>query len=133
MTLNVSRIIHEILRISRFGLVGFLASAVHLAVAALLLAWQPGVHEFLVNLVAYICAFLFSLVGHQRFTFQQRARLLPFILMSWLGLAVNNLILYMALKLGFSGFTAIAPAVLLAAGVSYFVARTWVFRRGITP
>lgn len=117
----------EIMRFSRFGSVGLLASVVHVSVAGLAFLGAPQAHEVAVNLVAYCCAFLVSLVGHQRYTFKRRARIFRFFMMSWFGLLVNNITLLTALKLGVIGVPAIAIAVVVAAVAGYLLARFWVF------
>lgn len=117
----------ELLRVSRFGLVGLLASLVHILMAGILLSWCPTFHEVVVNFFGYICALSFSLFGHQQFTFRRQARIMRFLSMSLIGLAVNNMVLFSALRLDFSGLYAIIPAVFSAAFVSYLLARRWVF------
>ncbi|MGO2132614.1 MAG: GtrA family protein [Halomonas sp.] len=117
----------ELGRILRFCVVGGLATLVHIGLAGLLLAaWLTG-PIFIINLLAYLGAFTCSLIGHQRFTFGQRAHFLRFILMSLSGFAVNNLVLACGLWLGFSPFWAITSATGLAAAVSYLISRRWVF------
>lgn len=117
----------EVMRVSRFSSVGLLASAVHVLVAGLIFLGFPQAHEVAVNLISYCCAFLVSLIGHQRYTFKRRARLFRFLMMSWFGLLINNITLLAALKFGVVGVPAIAIAVVLAAVAGYLLARFWVF------
>lgn len=58
-------------RLSRFGAVGLLATAIHLAIL-LLLTRQVGQPIALANLVAFIVAFVFSTTAQQSFTFRDR-------------------------------------------------------------
>lgn len=119
----------ELWQIARFGAVGLIASAVHIATAAALLKFWPATNELWANLAAYSVAFTTSLIGHQYFTFRRRARFLRFLAMSLCGFLVNNGILITALWAGLSGLEAIIPAVLVAAASSYLLSRVWVFSK----
>lgn len=58
-------------RLTRFGAVGLLSTALHLTVL-LLLTHQAGQSTALANLMAFIIAFVFSTTAQQAFTFHDR-------------------------------------------------------------
>lgn len=117
----------ELYQMIRFSFVGIAASVVHLIVAAMALIYWPELHEGSANVMAYSVAFMVSLLGHQKVTFQRKVALWRFLLLSWAGLGVNYAVLFTMLALGFSGMFAMVPAVGGAAMASYLLARNWAF------
>jgi len=122
------RSVAELWRLLRFLAVGGAATLTHLGVATALLLSGAPLPVLAINLVAYLCAFSVSLVGHQRVTFQRRARLPHFIAMSLGGYLGNNLLLLAGLGLDAAPLAAITFATLTTAAITYLVARQWVFR-----
>ncbi|MFZ9753147.1 MAG: GtrA family protein [Cyanobium sp.] len=57
-------------RLARFGSVGVVATLVHASLLALLLGLQRSQGE--ANLIAFLAAFAVSMLGQQRYTFQDR-------------------------------------------------------------
>lgn len=116
----------------RFGLVGLLATGVHLAVGLLLLA--AGAHPLLANALGFATALSVSLIGHHWFTF---ASVAPFVrtapryaLIAVLGFLFNSLVLAALIRLLPPGFEAPAliVAVLLTPLVTFFAARLFAYR-----
>ncbi|WP_447926425.1 GtrA family protein [Vreelandella sp. EE27] len=118
----------ELGQVLRFGAIGLAATLTHLLVGVVSVTLWSGLHEFAANALAYMIAFTVSLIGHQRITFRRNAKLWRFCVMSFLGFAINNLALSGALAIGLKGGFAIAPAVIVAAGISYVLSRYWVFK-----
>lgn len=112
----------------RFGLVGGLATLVHLSVAWLVLqVWAQG-SPFLVNLVAFLVAFQVSFWGHSRYTFRHKGSPWRFLLVTLGGFAINNGLLWIFLALGlYSGFAAICLSVLMVPLFVFLASRLWVF------
>lgn len=116
----------------RFGLVGGLATLVHMLVGVSLIG--AGIAALFANLVAFLVAFGVSFIGHYGFSFPEKAASLSsafrrFILVAIGGFLINEslLALYLWLALG--------PEVLglilstgSAAVVTFFVSRNWAFR-----
>ena len=79
----------------RFGVVGLLASAVHLGVASLVV--ELGVHVMISNTIGFCAALIVSTVGHHtvsfsgRTTFRRGAQ--RFIPMAVAGFIANNVVL----------------------------------------
>jgi len=113
----------------RFGLVGGVATAAHLAVAAALSALWPGLSEFVINLCGFLVAFQISLVGHRRLTFRRRGRAKRFFLLALLGFLLNNGVLATLLaSTPIAGFWAIGIATLTVPLITYVGSRLWAFR-----
>lgn len=112
----------------RFGLVGGLATLVHLSVAWWVLqVWAEG-SPFLVNLVAFLVAFQVSFWGHSRYTFRQRGSPWRFLLVTLGGFVINNSLLWIFLAMGVhSAFVAICLSVLLVPLFVFLASRFWVF------
>ncbi|MGH1462760.1 MAG: GtrA family protein [Neptuniibacter sp.] len=127
----MNEILFELSRIIRFGIVGLTASVLHLLAAMFTLNHWPEMHESVANAIAYVIAFMISLLGHQKITFQRKARLSKFLLLSWIGLAINYSVLFFGLWLGLSDLFVIVPAVGVAALASYLLASRWVFSEGL--
>lgn len=118
----------ELWRLLRFAAVGGAATLTHLGVATTLLLSGAPLPVLAINLIAYLCAFGVSLVGHQRVTFRRRARLPHFMAMSLGGYLGNNLLLLASLAFGAPPLAAVTFATLTTAALTYLVARQWVFR-----
>ncbi|MDF3919753.1 MULTISPECIES: GtrA family protein [Salinicola] len=114
---------------ARFGLVGTVATAAHLSVAAVLSALWPTLSEFIVNLCGFLVAFQISLVGHRRLTFRRRGRAKRFFTLAVLGFVLNNGVLATLLaSTRIAGFWAIVIATLTVPLITYVGSRLWAFR-----
>lgn len=114
---------------ARFGLVGTVATAAHLSVAAVLSALWPTLSEFIVNLCGFLIAFQISLVGHRRLTFRRRGRAKRFFTLAVLGFVLNNGVLAALLaSTRIAGFWAIVIATLTVPLITYVGSRLWAFR-----
>lgn len=122
----------ELARIIRFGIVGVLATAVHVGTVMLLVEnrWLPD--PLMANVVAFSCAVLVSFFGHSRWTFGQRRQDLPqflrFLATTLLALGLNQLIMGVSTRmLGLDYRLAMALIVVLVPLFTYALARSWVF------
>lgn len=122
--------LHPLLgQLLRFGLVGGLATLVHLGVAWLVLYYWPLAYPFLVNLIAFLVAFQVSFWGHARFTFRQKGSAWRFMGVTLGGFALNNSLLWLFLMLGVeSPFIAICLAVFFVPLFVFIASRLWVFK-----
>ncbi|MCK0714082.1 GtrA family protein [Chromohalobacter sarecensis] len=124
----MSRLAGEAGTAARFGLVGGIATGVHLLVAGALLGLWSEMSEFAANLVAFLAAFQVSLIGHRRVTFRRRGRAKRFFLVAALGFALNNGVLAALLAVTpLSGFIAVAIATLTVPVLTYLASRFWAF------
>jgi len=120
-------------QLATFGAVGLAASAVHFAVAALLLAGDVPI--FVANAAGFAVAFAVSYLGHHRLTFASRAghaRSMPrFLVTAGIGFAVNNGVLAALVWLtGRETSLFVAIAIGVAALVTWLLARFWAFSEG---
>jgi putative flippase GtrA len=115
------------MEIVRFGLVGLVATATHMTVAAVLLWSFPDMPVLLANLIAFAIAFIVSFVGHSRFTFRRSGSPVKFFATSVVGFVVNNLVLVAVLLLTNWRLGAVAVAALVSPVVVYLLSRHWVF------
>lgn len=122
---DIYRLLGQLLR---FGLVGGLATLVHLLAAWWMLrVWVEG-SPFLINFVAFLMAFQVSFWGHSRFTFREKGSPWRFLLVTLSGFAVNSGLLWVFLALGVSStFAAICLSVLLVPFFVFMASRFWVF------
>ncbi|WP_316858326.1 GtrA family protein [uncultured Cohaesibacter sp.] len=128
--------LHEIWMILRFGIVGVMATLIHMSVASGLVHFA-SVNVFTANLAAYLIAFIFAFSGHFFWTFQTggalRQALWRYFVISASAFAVNNLVLLALVK---SGVLSKVMSVLIAAAIvpaiSYFASRFWGFKQAQT-
>lgn len=123
----------EMLTIVRFGVVGIIATLVHMGGAGLLVGYQlAGV--FSANLIAYLIAFWIAFSGHFFWTFQgrtdYRTAIQRYFVISASAFAINNILLIGLVRYG---LLSEVTNVVLAAGVvpviSYITSRLWGFRQ----
>lgn len=116
----------------RFGLVGLVATAVHIGVGLLFLG--AGLHPFLANAFGFATALSVSLAGHHWFTFETSA---PFArtasrytLVAFLGFGFNNLVLATLISLLPPPMEAVSlvVAVLLTPLATFAAARLFAYR-----
>ena len=119
-------------RTLRFGLVGIVATATHMAVSIALLK-LAGFTPVLANLTAFCVAFFVSLVGQTLFTFRARLSLVVgvrFLLVALLSVTVSTLIVWMMTRISF-----VSPSIATLSGafttpvVSYVLNSLWTYRR----
>ncbi|MBT2801003.1 GtrA family protein [Halomonas sp. ISL-56] len=122
---EIYRLVNQLFR---FGIVGGLATLVHLTVAWWVLqVWSEG-SPFLVNLVAFLVAFQVSFWGHSRYTFRQKGSPWRFLVVTVGGFVINNSLLWVFLAIGVrSAFAAICLSVLLVPLFVFMASRFWVF------
>ena len=117
----------------RFGVVGLLATFIHMSVASGLVHFDvTGV--FSANLVAYLIAFCVAFSGHFFWSFRSESQFMRslwrYFIISASAFAVNNVVL---LGLVSSGVLSKVASVLIAAAIvpaiSYVASRFWGFRQ----
>ena len=119
-----------VLQLARFGCVGAAASVVHLALVAVLV--PLGLAPLWANPLAFLAAFQVSYYGHRGWTFRQEgarhayARLFAVALA---GFALNEAAYVALLRLTpFDYRLALAGVLAVQAGITFLLARDWVFR-----
>ena len=115
-----------------FGSVGVAATLTHFAVGLSIVSVGLAT-PFYANIVAFLTAFLVSYFGHKHYTFKSDAahrRALPrFFLLAALGLALNQLIVYLCVDLaGWSYFVALIIVTAVVPAMTYFAGRYWAFK-----
>ena len=117
----------------RFGIVGAIATAVHISVVVSLVESTVISDPLVANIVAFCCAVLVSYFGHNYWTFQHRQhstkQFARFVLITLSALGLNQIILYVATRLiGLDYKIGLIFVILLVPIFTYFLARLWVFR-----
>lgn len=115
----------------RFGLVGMLATVLHMIVGATLIhaSWPP----LLANLVSFLIAFLVSFMGHYGFSFPDHTQSLGTSLGRFVLVASGGFIVNETLLAGLLHFSPLAPVWCLvvstatAAVVTFTASRNWAF------
>ncbi len=126
-----------IAQLFRFGIVGVMATLVHVGIATLFERAFPGLGQR-ANLTGYACGMLVSYLGHHRFTFaldgNHRAHVPRFLVVSFSGLAVSSLITYVVFqRLGQPFWQAMALVVLLVPPTTFVVSKFWAFTARPAP
>ena len=120
-------------QIVRFGIVGAVATAVHLGVVIILVETTVVPEPLVANVIAFCCAVLVSYFGHNYWTFQHRhhnaQKFARFVLITLSALGLNQMILYVATRqLGLDYRVGLLLVILLVPIFTYILARLWVFR-----
>lgn len=116
----------------KFGLVGVLATIVHMIIGFLLI--QAGWHPLLANTCAFVIAFFVSFVGHLGFSFADqeasfRRSLSRFVVVGLIGFSVNQLILALLIVLTMTSDTiSLLISTGCAAFVTFGLSKFWAFR-----
>ena len=123
-------------QIARFGLVGGLATLVHVGVF-LSLADKIGFHPQMANLLAWLTAFVVSFLGHFLWTFQENPdgtqrraadALVRFLGVSLLGLGLNSgIVMVMVGIIGASNAMAAVLMATLVPALLFAINRYWAF------
>lgn len=122
----------------RFGAVGGAATVVHFIVAVLAVE-SAGLLPLLANMLAFICAFPVSFVGHLYWTFRgqtdghgsqdRRAYWLRFFATAIVGLLISQSVVFVVADLlSIHHRIAFASAVVLAPLSVFVLSKYWVFR-----
>jgi putative flippase GtrA len=126
-----SGLVGEFWRLARFSVVGGLATVVHIGVAMAAVA-AAGASPTVGTMIGFVTAFLFSYIGHFRFTFAAPGRYRDYLLK----FAVSSLASFVLSTGAVWGATAILgidykPALIALAIIvpvcNYLVNRVWVF------
>jgi putative flippase GtrA len=116
----------------RFGVVGALATVVHMVIGYLLIAsnWQPHTANF----VAFGTAFMVSFVGHLGFSFADQdislsSAVWKFTIVALMGFACNQALLTILIASGHLPNTlALCASTSCAAVLTFFLSKVWAFR-----
>jgi putative flippase GtrA len=121
---------HELGAALRFGVVGVLATALHMGMVWWLIG--AGISPLPANLLAFLSAFLVSFVGHYHWSFRSTAHplraMLRFLTVAVGLLAVNSLLLSWLLQLGWPERTAAVAAAMSVPVLGFLASRFWAFR-----
>lgn len=130
--LSQMKIWREVLIATRFGLVGIVATAVHILVVWLLLT-QAGITPISANTLAFLTAFGVSFAGNYLWTFRSpgglRRAILRFFFIALCAFSVNTIILEFLVRGGW--FPPIESAIFSVSAVplvSFIVSRLWAFK-----
>lgn len=113
----------------RFIIVGGVATATHLLVAALLFTFYSAPSPYAVNVIAFMMAFIVSFYGHRHITFQTRGSMSRFFIVAIAGFVTNNVILTGCLWLGFDGLVAVVIATACMPVLTYLASSLWAFKK----
>lgn len=129
-SLNIN-FFREIITAARFGLVGLLATAVHIAIVWLLLT-LTSVAPMLANTLAFLTAFCISFTGNYLWTFRSpgspRRAIFRFFVIAVSAFVVNTLILAFLVPKGW--FLPVTSAILSASlvpAITFLASRLWCF------
>lgn len=118
----------------RFGLVGALATLVHMAIGTILV--QSGWSPLIANGFAFALAFIVSFAGHLGFSFADQepdpvVALWRFGLVALAGFLCNEAILVLLVRAPLiPAAAALCASTACAAALTYGLAKLWAFRRG---
>lgn len=119
---------HEFFMIARFGMVGLIATVVHLFAASFFFM-VLGLNELLSNLMAFFIAFPVSFLGHKYFTFRVSGSSTKFFAVSASAFFLNNLLLIAFIEFtSLKGVYAIGFALILMPLIVFLFSRYWVFQ-----
>ncbi|WP_447553425.1 GtrA family protein [Vreelandella sp. EE22] len=113
----------------RFLVVGALATATHLLVATLLFVLLGAPSPYLVNVIAFVVAFMVSFLGHRYITFKTNGSLGRFFLVAVGGFLANNAILTAGLALGMESLPAVILATASVPVLTYLASSLWAFKK----
>lgn len=100
----------------------------HLGVAAALWSMAPVTSPYLINVVAFIVAFIVSFYGHRHLTFGLPGSPAKFFVIALGGFALNNVILTGGLYLALPPLAAIVVATICVPILTYFASALWAFK-----
>lgn len=124
----------------KFGLIGVLATVVHIGLFITLIEWFQ-MWEILANLIAYCTAVVVSFLGNSLWTFKAqryarektvsvfRSQLIRFWITSLVGLLLNTIIIFVVIDIWQSPYYyAVALMVTLTPILIFVISKLWVFR-----
>jgi putative flippase GtrA len=125
------RVANEFWRLTRFSIVGVLATGVYI-IAAMIAVEAGGVAPVVGATIGYCASYLVSDVGHLRFTFAVPGRYRDYVLKSVVGSAaaffLSTIVMWMATKILRIDYRVALVAVAIIVPIcSYLVNRFWVF------
>ena len=123
-------------QIGRFGLVGFVASGVHVAVA-FCAHYGFEMSPLIANFLAFLFAWGVAYSGHFVWTFEgggsHRDSVWRFTVVSLLSMALNQFIVWVVTsKLNGPFAIAIFLVVMIIPGLSFVISKFWTFRKPVT-
>lgn len=119
-------------QISRFSVIGILASTLHVAVASGLF-YGFGASSLSANFIGFFCAWSLSFAGHYFWTFNRmadmRLAMLRFFLTSVTGLCLNQAIVWLMVEVLKQSFSlAMGVVVVVIPALTFVMSRFWAFR-----
>ena len=122
----------EVLTMSRFMIVGIVATCVHIGIVWSLIT-QIGIETLLANLLAFLTAFVVSFTGQYLWTFRSQrywqSAFIRFFLISLFGFTVNNIVLITLLNMGhMSDSLAAVLSTCVIPVITYLAGRFWAFK-----
>jgi putative flippase GtrA len=125
----------EMFLLARFGLVGFVATGVHIGVVWILLSCTT-LHTLIANAIAFLAAFGFSFSGHYVWTFRSSGTLFRamrrFLVISGSAFVLNTFVLAAILRTGWvSPFISTLIAIFAIPIITFLASRFWGFERRI--
>ncbi len=119
-------------QISRFAVIGLIASALHVTVAGGFY-YEVHFHPLIANFTGFVFAWIVSFAGHYFWTFDRVStmrRAMPrFLLVSLFGLLLNQVIVWLVVSfLGQSFTLAMALVVVIIPATSFIISKLWAFR-----
>lgn len=118
----------ESLNIITFIGVGGVATLVHLCVA-IFFSTTTSINAFLINILAFSCAFPVSFLGHKHVTFKKNGSIFKFFILAFAGFILNTMILTsLYLNTNINPAIMLCLSTLLTPALTYFAAKLWVFQ-----
>ncbi len=118
--------------LARFGIVGVAATLIHLSIA-LYLDSTTSINIFVINTLAFLCAFGMSFFGHYFWTFKSNApklkALIKFFSVALSGLMASSVMILMLIWAGLeSDMLKLTISILIIPAVTYVVGKFWAFK-----
>jgi putative flippase GtrA len=132
MQIATGSLCKEMLTAARFGLVGLLATGIHVFVVWVLQFYTP-LHPLLANAFAFLTAFGVSFSGHYVWTFQSpgnpRRAMRRFFLISACAFTINTLVLASLLHMEWlTPFFSTLVAIFVIPLITFLASRSWGFK-----
>lgn len=121
-----------ILEVIRFGIVGLSATFIHLGIA-ILLANISDINLFIINTIAFLCAFIVSFCGHYFWTFKSSApklsSFIKFFAVAFAGLCASQAMLGALIFIGITNvILKLMISILIIPIVTYVIGKLWAFK-----
>ena len=119
-------------QITRFGIVGILATSVHTGILMLLVE-AFSVAATIANVIAFLLAFVVSYVGHYYWTYKidtaHSSTMARFFIVAVGGLLLNYLIFFIVVDtLGYYYLLALLLVLLIVPAMTYLAQRLWALK-----